>query len=294
MNERVQVGIIGLGTMGQGHIKTLLNDVPNCEVVAVCDTDEKRFKEAEGKGLLSEKMQRFSSYGKLIDSDLCKAVVVVTPHPFHPEISIYAFRKGLHVLSDKPIAITVSAADEMIREWKKTSLKFSTMYSMRTTSVNIAIKDFLLQGKLGDIRRVDMVCTKWLRTQRYYDEQTWRGTWKGEGAGLLLNQAPHNLDLLYWWFGPAEAVSAEVSKRFHNIETEDEVTANIRTRSGFPIRFYSTTGEAPGFDRVEIVGSKGTLIRDGRMAKVFTFLELEEEIEKTIYENENTMLDVAF
>lgn len=294
MNERVQVGIIGLGTMGQGHLKTLLNDVSNCEVVAVCDTDEKRFKEAEGKKLLSEKIQRFSSYSKLIDSGLCEAVVVITPHPLHPEISIYAFRKGLHVLSDKPIAITVSGADEMIKEWKNTGLKFSTMYSMRTTSANKVIKDLLVQGKIGNIRRVDMVCTKWLRTQKYYDEQTWRGTWNGEGAGLLLNQAPHNLDLLYWWFGPAEAISAEVSGRFHNIETEDEVNAEIKTKAGFPIRFYSTTGEAPGFDRVEIVGSRGTLIRDGRDVKTLSFLELQEDIGKTIYENGNAMLDIAF
>jgi predicted dehydrogenase len=270
-------------------LKTLLNDVPSCEVVAVCEPDEKRINEAKEKGLLGENIRQFSSYKELIDSGLCEAVVVVTPHPLHPEISIYAFKKGLHVLCDKPIGITVSGAEKMIAAWKKSNVKFSTMYSMRSTAVNKVIKAWITQGKLGKINRVDMVCTKWLRSQKYYDEQTWRGTWKGEGAGLLLNQAPHNLDLLYWWFGPAESISAQVSTRFHDIETEDEVEARIKIRDAFPVRFYSNTGEAPGIDRVEIVGTKGTLVKEG---STLFFHELEKASDNVIKESIKGMVEI--
>ncbi len=286
---RIRTGIIGIGTMGQGHLKTLLNDVPSCEVVAVCDPDPKRLSEAKEKGLLDESIRRFPSYKELIDSGLCEAVVVVTPHPLHPEISIYAFRKGLHVLCDKPIGITVSGAEKMIAVWKGSKVKFSTMYSMRTSAVNKVIKDWIAQGRLGKISRADMVCTKWLRSQKYYDEQTWRGTWEGEGAGLLLNQAPHNLDLLYWWFGTAESISAQVSTRFHDIETEDEVEAMIKTKAGFPVRFYSSTGEAPGVDRIEIIGTRGTLVRDG---SALVFHELENASDNVIRESAKGMVEI--
>jgi predicted dehydrogenase len=150
----------------------------------------------------------------------------------------------------------------MLEAWRKGGTKFSTMYSMRTTSINKVIKEWMDKERLGKICRVDMVCTKWLRTQKYFDCQSWRGTWKGEGGGILMNQAPHNLDLLYWWFGEAQSVQAEIASRFHTIETEDEVNAVIHTKAGFPIRFYVNTAEAPGMDRVEIVGDKGTLIRE--------------------------------
>ena len=135
-------------------------------------------------------------------------------------------------MCDKPIAITVAEADKMLAAWRKSGSKFSTMYSMRTSGVNKTVKALLDSGVLGKILRVEMTCTKWLRTQKYYDSQNWRGTWVGEGGGLLMNQAPHNLDLLYWWFGPAKEIQAELGNRMHSIETEDEVRALIRTENG--------------------------------------------------------------
>lgn len=115
---------------------------------------------------------------------------------------------------------------------------------------------------LGRIIRVDFVCTRWMRSQRYYDMQSWRGSWDGEGGGVLMNQAPHNLDLLYWWFGEMKSVRGKLAMRLHDIETEDEVEATFISKKGFPVRFYANTGEMPGIDRIEIIGDKGTLIRD--------------------------------
>lgn len=294
MSGKIKTGIIGLGVMGQGHLKTLLNDVDSCEVVAVCDIDKKRFMEAKEKEILPDNIKTFTSYQKLIDSGLCEAVVVVTPHPFHAEPSIYAFDKGLHVLCDKPIASDITNAQEIVEAWKKSGKTFSTMHSMRTTSANKVIKEWVEGVKLGTIRRVDMVSSAWLRTQTYYNDQSWRGTWQGEGGGLLLNQAPHNLDLLYWWFGEAEDINAEISNRFHDIETEDEVNATIYTKAGFPIRFNATTAEAPGIDRIEIVGTKGTLIRDGREAEYLAFRRLPEDLDDIVRKSKELMPDVSF
>ena len=292
MNKKIKTGIIGLGTMGQGHLKTLVNDVPSCEVTAVCDVNSARFAEADEKGILNENVTRFASYEELLDSKLCDAVIVVTPHPRHPDINIAAFQKDLHVLCDKPIASTIADGDRMIEAWLKTKVVFSTMHSMRTTSVNKIIKQWIDERKLGEIRRVDMVCTQWLRSQKYYDEQAWRGTWAGEGSGLLLNQAPHNLDLLYWWFGQANSVVAKATNRFHEIETDDEVDARIITKSGFPVRFYATTGEAPGVDRVEIVGTTGTLVRHGGKETKLIFKKLKTDLATEIQESAKGMLDI--
>jgi predicted dehydrogenase len=131
-----------------------------------------------------------------------------------------------------------------------------------------------------------MTCTKWLRTQRYYDSHNWRGTWQGEGGGLLLNQAPHNLDLLYWWFGSAKSIQAEVANRLHNIETEDEIRATIWTQQGFPVYFYANTGESPGKDYVEIVADSGTLIyQDGKL----TFKKLPEALSEIVINSDKAM-----
>lgn len=294
MKNKIRVGIIGLGVMGSRYLKKL-QDISECEVTALCDNNPQKLTEVKEKGLLDEEIKLFTSSRDLIDSGLCDAVLVVTPHPFHAESSIYAFGKGLHVLCDKPLASAASEAGKIVEAWKKNSkLKFATMYSMRTNPANKIIKEWIEQKKLGKILRVDMVCTKWIRTQAYYDEQTWRGTWKGEGGGLLLNQAPHSLDLLYWWFGDAKSINAEAENRFHNIETEDEVEALIRNKAEFPIRFYASTGEAPGVDRIDIVGSMGTLTKTGGQRKTLKFFSLESDLEKIIYDSPEIAISPDF
>ncbi len=255
--SRIRVGLIGIGIMGSTHLKTLLAQPENYEVAALCDTDPEKLKIPEASGI-----PHFSDYRQLLESGLCEAVGVATPHPCHAEIAIAAFRKGLHVLCEKPLAETIAKTEALLAAAEKSGKIFSTNFSMRTTAVNQVIRDWLKTKRLGEILRVDFVCTEWIRSRRYYDMQSWRGTWRGEGGGLLMNQAPHNLDLLFWWFGEMESVRARLGIRLHDIETEDEVEATFVNRSGFPIRFYANTGEAPGRDFIEIVGDRGTLIRE--------------------------------
>lgn len=257
-----RIGVIGLGAMGTSHVR-VLGKIAGWQLTAVCDSNANRENELRLAGDIAPTTAFFTDCRQLMRSGLCDCVAIVTPHPSHPEIVADAFACGLHVMCDKPIAVAVSAADRMIECWQKSGRLFSTMYSLRCRPSCKLVREWISSGKLGAIIRVEMTCTQWLRTQAYFDAQQWRATWNGEGGGLLMNQAPHNLDLLYWWFGPASRISAKAKTRFHHIETEDEVFAVIETAKGFPINFYSSTGEAPGKDYLEIVGSKGTLVKNG-------------------------------
>lgn len=279
--NKVKIAVVGLGIMGKSHIKNLF-EIDKCCVVAACDSDQNKIDDLIDEKIIDDSVFMTNDYKDIIDNKICDCLVIVTPHPSHLEIAEYAFNKGLHVMVDKPVTITVAEAERMITTWRKANTKFSTMYTLRTTPCNQVIREWLKSGKLGKIHRVEMTCTNWLRTQKYYDDQKWRGTWEGEGAGLLMNQAPHNLDLLYYWFGPAKSIQAAVSNRFHEIETEDEVRADIVTEQGVPIHFYATTGEAPGKDYVEIVGDNGTLIRENNELR---FKRLEEPVSHTLKES---------
>lgn len=253
----IRVGIIGVGIMGNRHFNMLEKMKDRFRVTALCDINEAKLQAFQGKECAC-----FSNYKDLIDSALCDAVIVVTPHPCHAEIASYALLHGLHCICEKPLSETVRKTDELISIAKNSGLVFCTNFSMRTRDHVKQIRKWMNESNLGKVIRVDCVCTRWLRSQAYFDGQEWRGSWTGEGGGILMNQTPHNLDLIYHWFGEMKSVKAELSVRMHDIEVEDEVNAVIQMKAGFPVRFYANTGEAPGIDRVEIVCDKGTLISD--------------------------------
>ena len=279
----IRIGIIGMGIMGSSHLKMLKAQPENYQVTALCDADPEKLKTEDAQGCA-----HFTDYRELLDSGLCELVAVATPHPCHGEIAVAALEKGLHVMCEKPLTESMTKTDALLEAARKAGKVFSTNFCMRTYPVNKLIKKMVDEEALGKIIRVDFVCTEWIRSQRYYDMQSWRGRWEGEGGGVLMNQAPHNLDLLYWWFGEMASVRGKLASRLHDIETEDEVEASFICKKGFPVRFYANTGEYPGVDRIEIVGDKGTLIRQDqklffkKLAKSVTeLLEGDEAFPKT-------------
>ena len=167
---------------------------------------------------------------------------------------------GLHVLADKPLA--VHGQKNYVR-WRHTAIQAApgVMFQERSLPLYMKIKSMLQEGMLGDIRRVHWIVTDWFRSQAYYQSSPWRATWKGEGGGLLINQCPHNLDLFYWFMGLPERVTAHIDLgKYHPIEVEDEVHAFLAYPNGSSGVFVANTGEAPGTNRLEIVGEKGTLV----------------------------------
>jgi predicted dehydrogenase len=275
--DRVRVGVIGTGGMGQAHCR-LLRELEETELTAVCDIDpevlEKVKEEYEVPGFLH--------YEELLDSGLVDAVTIATPHYFHPPIAIAAFQRGLHVLSEKPIGVTVKAADEMIRAARESGKKFAVMFQMRTAKYARLARKAIDEGIVGKLQRATLIMA-WYRTQAYYESATWRATWSGEGGGVLLNQAPHDLDLFTWLVGMPAKVTAQVRTRLHDIEVEDETFALLEFPNGAHGYIYATVNEVPGVDRFEIVGDKGKVLIDGGQTTIY---RLERPISQFTVESE--------
>ena len=260
MSETVKIGIIGIGNMGSAHAKSILaGNIQGMELAAVCDIAEsKRLWAAENL----PDVPCFIDYKEMIDSGLCTAILVATPHYLHSPIAIYGFEKGMHVLSEKPAGVYTKQVEEMNEAAKKSGRVFGIMYNQRTNPKFQKMRELVQSGALGELKRCVWIITNWYRTQSYYDSGTWRATWAGEGGGVLINQCPHNLDLWQWIFGMPNKISAHCKYgRWHNIEVEDEVTAYAETGV-----FITTTGECPGTNRLEISGDKGKLVwEDGKL-----------------------------
>lgn len=254
----VRIGVIGLGAMGYAHCKNV-RSLKETVLACVCDNDAAVAKE-KGKEF---GVPYFTDYKKLIGSRLCDAVLVVIPHWFHPDVSICAFKNGLHVLCEKPVAVTVSDVDRMIAAAKRSGKKFAVMHQMRTEPFFKKAREILESGSIGKITRT-LCVDPWYRSQAYYDSNVWRATWKGEGGGVLINQAPHIIDLFILLGGLPVTVDAKTRTRLHKIEVEDEVSAALQYKNGAWGYYYTTTCEAVGPFHMEISGDKGKLVIDGK------------------------------
>ncbi|MCX8107270.1 MAG: Gfo/Idh/MocA family oxidoreductase [Verrucomicrobiae bacterium] len=190
------------------------------------------------------------------------AVIISTPHYQHTTLGIAALQAGLHVLVEKPISVHKADAQRLIAAADaQPNLVFGAMFQLRTEPRYVKIKRLIESGALGTVVRVNWIMTDWFRTEAYYASGGWRATWKGEGGGVLLNQCPHNLDILVWLCGsPARVRGFCQLGRFHNIEVEDNVTAYMEWASGATGVFVTSTGEAPGTNRLEIAGTMGKLV----------------------------------
>lgn len=273
--RKIKLGIIGAGNMGSGHIKTIMDGkVPEIELTAAADVLENRRQWCREN--VPENVHIYESGSELIRSGSCEAVLIAVPHYQHPVLAIEAFRQGLHVLCEKPAGVYTKMVREMNEEAAKTDKVFAMMFNQRTNCVYRKMHEMVTGGELGAIRRVNWIITDWYRTQSYYDSGSWRATWDGEGGGVLLNQCPHNLDLLQWICGMPSKVQAFCHEgKWHNIEVEDDVTAYLEYPNGATGVFITSTGDAPGTNRFEITGEKGKLVCENEK---LTFYKLSQSL----------------
>lgn len=257
--SKIRYGIIGVGNQGSYYTRLLLNnEIENSVLTCLCDINENKLSSFKEK---YKDINYFNDYKDLIKSKLCDAVIVVTPHYLHPEIVIEALNNDVNVISDKPIGVYTKQVKEMNEVAKKSKAKFSLMFNQRTNSVYRKMKEMIDNKEIGEVQRVTWIITDWFRTEAYYRNGSWRATWKGEGGGVLINQCPHQLDLLQWIVGLPTKVNAFCHYgKWHDIEVEDDVTAYLEFSNGATGVFITTTGEAPGTNRFEVSGSKGKLI----------------------------------
>ena len=259
MEKKVKFGIIGCGNMGSAHAQMMQN-IGNVELVAVCDIKEKAFDRLPGN--IREKVKCYTDVNEFFAHDGLEAVLIAVPHYFHVDLAIAALEHGKHIIVEKPISVHKAEAQRLIDAAEKfPQLVRSAMFNQRTLPAHRKLKELIDRGELGKINRVNWIITDWFRTQRYYDSGDWRATWAGEGGGVLLNQCPHQLDLMQWLFGLPEMVSAHVKiGKYHDIEVEDEVNAYLEYANGCVGNFITTTGEAPGTNRLEVTAERGRVI----------------------------------
>lgn len=275
--EKVRVGIVGIGNIGTAHANCIYNnEVNGMSLGAVCDISPDRQQYCKEK---FAEVPVFTDYKQMFSSGLIDAVIVSTPHKLHCDIAIEALQSGLHALVEKPIDITVSKAKEINNVAKNNGKKFAIMFNQRTNDIFAKARDIVKSGGLGELKRTIWIITNWYRTQHYYDSAGWRATWIGEGGGVLLNQAPHNLDLWQWICGmPCEVTAnCEVGK-YHNIEVEDDVMLTTRYENGATGVFITSTGEYPGTNRLEISGTLGKIVIENGVLKWWKLPESERDI----------------
>ena len=279
--SKIRLGVIGVGNMGRSHCKNIKEGkCPEIELVAISDSNPKRIQAMKDDGY--ENVTYFTNAEEMMDSGLIDSVLVAIPHYYHAEYAIMAMKKGLHVMVEKPAGVYTKQAREMNDVAKESEVVFGMMFNQRTNHIYRKAKELVSSGKLGELRRVNWIITNWYRPQFYYDSGDWRATWSGEGGGVLLNQCPHQLDLLQWICGLPASVQAFLKfGQWHDIEVEDDVTAYMEFENGATGCFVTTTGDAYGTNRLEIQLEKGKIVIEDGKIRVWEFAVSEPEFSRT-------------
>jgi predicted dehydrogenase len=270
--RKLKVGLVGIGNIGNLHLKNI-SEMNTVELVGVCDIDRsKADTKAEEYGTVG-----YYHHMDLLEQSGLDFIIIAVPHYDHPVIAIDAFKRGVHVLCEKPIAVHLNDAYRMISAYETAKqqhpgLQFGIMFQERTLPFYSKLKKIITSGELGALTRVTWIHTQWFRSQAYYDSGGWRATWAGEGGGILTNQCPHTLDMYQWLFGLPARISghAHIGK-YHDIEVEDEVTAYFEHDNGMIGHLIVTTAELPGTNRLEIVGDLGKLVMESEKIWLYRY-----------------------
>lgn len=260
---RLRLAVVGTKGIGQAHIRAI-RAVQDCELAAICDVDEAELK------LRSQELgvPGYTSADEMFSKEKLDGVSICTPHWFHPEIAFKAFGAGVHVLCEKPLAVTVEDGEKMIDAAKKAKKVLAVCFQFRTAPLNAKAKEIIRSGRLGEVRRT-LVISNWFRPRAYFKSASWRGTWKGEGGGVLLNQAQHALDLMLWISElTPERVTGETATLFHQIEVEDRACALVQYKGSATGYIFASTTEAPGGTYLEFACDKGKLCLDEAVLRV--------------------------
>lgn len=261
--EKLRYGIIGFGAQGGAYANFLAaGSVAKGTLGAICDTDPSK------KAAALEKypdVPFFDSYIEMMESGKVDAIITCVPHYLHPEMGIEALKRDIHALLEKPAGVYTKQVRELnAYALTKPDVAFGIMFNQRMNPLYQKIKEVVASGDIGDIRRTNWIITTWWRPQGYYNQSAWRATWGGEGGGVLVNQAPHQLDLWQWICGMPVKVYSKCKFGFRrDIATEDEVTALVEYENGATGVFVTCTHDIMGTDRLEILGEKGKIVVEG-------------------------------
>ena len=260
--RRIRFAVVGCGRIAASHFAALRAHAQDAELVAVCDTDE----QALGKAAGTAGVSAFTTFAQLLDAPSPPDVVVLcTPSGLHSQQAIKAAQRGLHVITEKPMATRWSDGLEMVRACDDANVQLFVVKQNRRNPTLQLLKRAVEQRRFGRIFMVT-INVFWSRPQQYYDSARWRGTWEFDG-GALMNQASHYVDLVDWLIGPVESVQAYIATLARNIQVEDTATVGVRWRSGTLGSVNVTMLTYPNnFEgSITILGENGT-VRIGGMA----------------------------
>ncbi|MCK9222085.1 MAG: Gfo/Idh/MocA family oxidoreductase [Limnochordia bacterium] len=254
MGQKVRVGLIGCGRVANVHARAL-NELEQTELVAVCDIKEDRAKDFTVKYNCKD---YYLDYKEMLARDDIDAVEICTPHHLHKDMAIDAANAGKHILTEKPMALSVADADAMIEAAEKNGVTLGVIFQNRYNDASVAVKEAIDSNKLGKILGARAFIT-WKRTDEYYKGSDWKGTWDKEGGGFLIDQAIHTIDLMQWLVGDVETIRATYATHAHDyIKVDDVAEAYIKFGNGAQGCLYGNcfyAYDAPVY--LEIVGENG-------------------------------------
>jgi predicted dehydrogenase len=236
------------------------------KVVAVCDINE----ETGRPRAVEFGCPFYSDYRRMLTETQSDVAVIMTPHPLHAPMAIDAMRAGRHVLTEKPMAVAVSEADEMIACAQETGRLLAVNFQQRFRPATERARELITSGEIGPLVRTASI-EPWYRTAFYYRTAGWRARWTSEGGGVLLNQAPHTLDILCHLAGLPARVWGWVRTRYHAIEVEDTAQAMFEYPNGAPGYLTVSTVEVGVKPRLQVVGEKGAIELEGDRLTIYRF-----------------------
>jgi UDP-N-acetyl-2-amino-2-deoxyglucuronate dehydrogenase len=259
--------IIGTGMISRFHARAIA-DVRGAKLVA-CFDQAKNYAE---KFAAEHNCTAYDSLKNMLADPKVDVVTIATPSGAHMEPALAAAKAGKHVIVEKPLEITLRRCDRIIRECDKQGVTLSTVFPSRFHDSSIKMKRAIDAQRFGRLTLGDAY-VKWFRTQEYYDSGAWRGTWKFDGGGALMNQAIHTVDLLTWLMGPVAEIQAATATLAHKrIEVEDVATATLRFANGALGVIEATTAAYPGYlKRIELHGSEGSAVLEEEDIKNWDF-----------------------
>lgn len=304
MDKRIRYGIIGFGTQGSNYSNILTGTAsfpgfpsapvpPHCTLGAICDIDPARRELAKQK---FPDYPVFEDYRDMIASGHCDAVITTVPHYLHHEMAIYAMEHGMNVICEKPAGVRAKDVQKMIDcHEAHPETAFGIMFNQRTNKLYQKVKDIVSSGELGQIRRSQWIINTWWRPDSYYRQSEWRATWGGEGGGVLVNQAPHQLDLWQWICGvPCKVTSLNLNGAHRDIAVENDVTMVTQYPNGATGSFITCTHDAIGTDRLEIDLDAGKIVvENSKTATVYRMVKDGKQVDEEYMNQHMSMMELA-
>lgn len=274
MSPMFRLGIAGIGAIANNYIELIAEGkAGDVEVSALCSRNADHMRAAAGRYGLDALLYR--DYEELLAAQGVDGVLLCTPHGLHPHMTRRALESGLHVLTEKPVGIFCDEAEEALAELRRhPGLTCGVMYNRRASEAFRRVKSLLDAGEIGELVRCTWIITNLYRTDAYYASGSWRGTWKGEGGGLLMTQASHQLDLMQWLCGMPCSVLARCTTVDRPIQVENEAELFFTYANGAHGHFIASAHETPGTNLLEICGTKGRVtVREDRDVEVIRLAE---------------------